>query len=105
MTARDVNTNELQDLTGTDQLVLVDFWATWCGPCRQSAPGVDRLAGEYSDALTVAKVDVDTNPEAAAYHHVTSVPTFILMRGSETLWRASGAKSFQQLAAAVDEHR
>jgi thioredoxin 1 len=72
--------------------VLVDFWATWCGPCKMIAPVLEELAGEKAGELTVAKLDVDANPETARNFNVVSIPTLILFKGGEPVKRIVGAK-------------
>lgn len=72
--------------------VLVDFWATWCGPCRMVAPVLDEIAAERAEQLTVAKLDVDANPETARNFGVVSIPTLILFKGGEPVKRIVGAK-------------
>ncbi|NUS53704.1 MAG: thioredoxin [Streptomycetaceae bacterium] len=72
--------------------VLVDFWATWCGPCKMVAPVLDEIAGEHSDKLTVAKLDIDANPSAARDYQITSVPTMMLFDGGKPVKRIVGAK-------------
>ncbi|NUS42962.1 MAG: thioredoxin [Mycobacteriaceae bacterium] len=72
--------------------VLVDFWATWCGPCKMVAPVLDEIAGEHSDKLTVAKLDNDANPSAARDYQITSVPTMMLFDGGKPVKRIVGAK-------------
>jgi thioredoxin 1 len=72
--------------------VLVDFWATWCGPCKMVAPVLEEIAKEKAGALTVAKVDVDSNPAAARDFQVVSIPTLILFRGGKPVKRIVGAK-------------
>lgn len=76
----------------SDKLVLVDFWATWCGPCRTVAPVLEEIAAEHADTLTVAKLDVDQNPAAARDYRVLSVPTLILFKGGEPVKQIVGAK-------------
>ncbi len=72
--------------------VLVDFWATWCGPCKMIAPVLEELAGEKAGQLTVAKLDVDANPETARNFQVVSIPTLILFKNGEPVKRIVGAK-------------
>jgi len=72
--------------------VLVDFWATWCGPCKMVAPVLEEIAKEKAGTLTVAKVDVDSNPSAARDFQVVSIPTLILFKDGKPVKRIVGAK-------------
>jgi thioredoxin 1 len=72
--------------------VLVDFWATWCGPCKMVAPVLEEIAGEKSGQLTVAKLDVDSNPVTARDFQVVSIPTMILFKDGAPVKRIVGAK-------------
>jgi len=89
---------EVSDASFADQVlsserpVLVDFWATWCGPCRMVAPVLEEIAAEKSEQLTVAKLDVDANPETARNFQVVSIPTLILFKNGQPVKRIVGAK-------------
>ncbi|MUL49768.1 thioredoxin [Mycobacterium sp. CBMA293] len=80
------------DVIKSSTPVLVDFWATWCGPCKMVAPVLEELAGEKAGELTVAKIDVDANPETARNFQVVSIPTMILFKNGEPVKRIVGAK-------------
>ena len=72
--------------------VLVDFWATWCGPCRMIAPIVEELAGEYADKVIVAKVDVDEQGELAQRYRIMNIPTLMLFKQGQLVDKAIGAR-------------
>ena len=92
------NTIEVSDASfstevlSSDKPVLVDFWATWCGPCKMVAPVLEEIAGERAEHLTVAKLDVDANPETARDFQVVSIPTLILFKDGQPVKRIVGAK-------------
>lgn len=93
------------DIVGAGGLALVDFWATWCGPCRMVAPIVEDLAEEYADrGLTVAKLDVDSNPDTAARFGVRSLPTVLLFKDGEVVERVIGAVPRPHLEGKVQAH-
>ena len=81
-----------EQVLSSNKPVLVDFWATWCGPCRMVAPVLEEIAAEKSEQLTVAKLDVDANPETARSFQVVSIPTLILFKNGEPVKRIVGAK-------------
>ena len=80
------------DVLSSDKVVLVDFWAEWCGPCKMVAPVLDEIAGENKDKLTVAKLDIDRNPAAARDYQVMSIPTMIVFQGGKPVKQIVGAK-------------
>jgi thioredoxin 1 len=81
-----------QDVLSSSTPVLVDFWATWCGPCRMVAPVLEEIASEKAGQLTVAKLDVDANPDTARDFQVVSIPTMILFKDGQPVKRIVGAK-------------
>lgn len=92
------------DVLGSNTPVLVDFWATWCGPCRMVAPVLEEIATEKAGSLTVAKLDVDANPATARDFQVVSIPTLILFKGGEPVKRIVGAKGKAALLREIADH-
>jgi len=92
---------KFQELLNSDVPVLVDFTAEWCGPCKMMAPELKKLVDMHGDSLRVIKVDIDKNPAAANAYQVQSVPTLMLFRKGQQLWRQSGAMSASQISAMV----
>lgn len=81
-----------QEVMNSDMPVFVDFWASWCGPCRLVAPIVDELADDYAGKIKVCKVDVDAQQELAASHGVMTIPTLMLVKNGTVVFRESGAR-------------
>ena len=85
------NNNFKEEVLNSDKLVLIDFWASWCGPCRMVGPIIDEIAKENPD-IKVCKVNVDEEPELANEFHITSIPTLVVMKDGQVLRQSMGAK-------------
>ena len=85
-------------------LVLVDFWATWCAPCKMLAPAIDQLAEQYAGRVKVAKVDIDEQPSLAERYDVQSIPTLLLFKDGKVTARDVGAKPLKNYMAILDEN-
>jgi thioredoxin 1 len=92
-----------ETVAGSEQPVVVDFWAEWCGPCKAIAPILSELSSELSDRITIAKVNVDDNPDLAMRFNVMSIPTILVFNGGEPQKRLVGAKGKSQLLQELDE--
>lgn len=86
----------------SDKPVLVDFWAEWCGPCKQVGPILDELAGEVGDKLTVAKVNIDQNPETPSKYGVRGIPTMMIFQGGEVIGTKVGAMPKSKIQEWID---
>ena len=84
--------------------VLVDFFATWCGPCKMMSPILEQVKNKVGDQVKIVKVDVDKNPAIAQQLKVRGVPTLVLFRQGSLLWRQSGVVSEQQLLQILETH-
>ncbi len=90
------------EVLGADKLVMVDFWAVWCGPCRMVAPTVEELAKEYADKIIVAKLNTDENPDIASRYKIMGIPTIMFFKGGEKVDQIVGAVPKPQLKAKID---
>lgn len=89
--------NEFNELINSDKPTLVDFFATWCGPCKMQGPILEDLKNKVGDAANIIKVDVDRNPDLSAKYQIRSVPTIIIFKNGEPQWRASGVQQLEVL--------
>ena len=86
----------------SNQPVLVDFWAEWCGPCKMIAPVLDELANEYQGKVKIGKVNVDEHQQLAAQYNVTAIPTLLVIKNGQVAEQMVGAKSKRDLKASLD---
>ncbi len=92
-----------KDVLQSDRPVIVDFWATWCGPCRKVSPLLEEIAEEHSDKVTVAKLDVDANPQTSQAYQILSIPTMLVFSGGKPIKQVVGAKPKAALLAEFAE--
>jgi thioredoxin 1 len=103
MSAIDLNRNNFEEVVlNSDKTVLIDFWASWCGPCRMQAPIIEELADELEGSVVVAKMDVDDNSELAAQFSVMSIPTLIFIRDGKIVSRRTGVTPKATLLSMLD---
>lgn len=95
---------KFEELIQSEKPVLVDFFATWCGPCKAMHPVLEELKGEIGDTARIAKIDVDQHEELAANYRIQAVPTFILFKKGEAVWRHSGVISGKELKAVIEQN-
>lgn len=96
--------NGFNEVIAQSKPTLVDFFATWCGPCKMQAPILEQVKGTVGDKATIVKVDVDKNVELAARYRVQSIPTLVLFKGGEPVWRATGLQQASTLEAKLAEY-
>ncbi len=92
------------DVLKANKPVLVDYWAEWCGPCKMLAPILDEVATEYGDKLTVAKLNIDSNPNTPPKFGIRGIPTLMLFKEGDVAATKVGAMSKSQLTAFIDEN-
>lgn len=94
--------NFKSEVIESDQPVLVDFWATWCGPCKMIAPTIEQLASDYHGKARIGKVDIDQNQEVAMQHGIQAIPTILIFKNGEVVNRFQGVSPKVALSEALD---
>lgn len=96
------DSNFQSEVVESSQPVLVDFWATWCGPCKMIAPTIEELAGEYDGKARIGKVDIDQNQEVAMLHSIQAIPTILVFKDGKVVNRFQGVSPKEKLVEAID---
>ncbi|HLW33057.1 MAG TPA: thioredoxin [Aequorivita sp.] len=97
--------SSFKDIINSDTPVLVDFFADWCGPCKMLAPILKQVKDEMGEAVKIIKIDVDKNPALASQFQVRGVPTMILFKNGNQLWRQSGVLQKNEIISIVNSHK
>lgn len=97
--------DEFDKLISGENPVLVDFFATWCGPCKMMSPVLEDVKKQVGDDVTIVKIDVDRNQELASMYGIQSVPTLLLFKKGECVWRASGVQRGADLVALLQQYK
>jgi len=102
--AKEINDSNLAEVLGQDQLVVIDFWAEWCGPCRLVGPIIEELATQYEGKAVIGKVDVDSNPEASQKYGIRNIPTILFIKNGEVVDKQVGAAPKAMLEEKINQH-
>ena len=99
------NMKSFNEIIRSETPVLVDFFATWCGPCKMMTPILQELKTAMGDKVTIVKIDVDKNPQVAGHFNVQGVPTLMIFRNGEAKWRQSGVMQAKQLQQLINQYQ
>ena len=100
--ALEIKDSNYAELAAEDKLLVIDFWAEWCGPCRAIAPIVEELAEEYAESVNIGKCDVDSCDDITANYRVRNIPTLVFIKGGEVVDKHVGAINKADLKAKID---
>src|SRR5690554_3221533 len=98
------DSNYEQEVMQSDKLVVLDFWAEWCGPCRQISPIIDELSEEYEGRVVIGKVDVDGSTDVTSKFSIRNIPTVIFVKGGKVVDKLVGAQPKQKFVSAIEKH-
>jgi len=93
-----------QDVLGSEKTVIVDFWAEWCGPCKMVAPVLEEIAGEHADKVTIAKLNIDDNPQTARDYQIMSIPNMSVFSGGKLVKSIVGARPKSALLSDLKDY-
>ena len=93
-----------EDVINKEKTILVDFWAEWCGPCKQIGPILEEISNEYNDKITIGKLDVDENPETPGKYQIRGIPTMLLFKNGELIDTKVGMSSKNDLTDWIDKN-
>lgn len=96
---------KFNEIISSESLTLVDFFATWCGPCKMMHPVLEQLKDELGDSVRIIKIDVDKNEALSMQYRIQSVPTLMLFKNGTNVWRQSGAMSLNNLKSIIASHQ
>lgn len=94
-----------QEIIHQDKPVLVDFFATWCGPCQTMVPILENVKSRVGSSASIIKIDIDKNPQAASAYQIRSVPTLMLFKNGKILWKQSGVVSSNELEELINRNK
>lgn len=86
----EITDQNFEETVASNNLLMVDFWATWCGPCKRLAPIIEEIAGEFAGKAAVGKCDIEENPDLAEKFGIMSIPTIIILKDGQEVWRNTG---------------
>ena len=98
-----LNNENFEEVMGKGMPVVIDFWATWCGPCRMVSPIIDELAEEYADRVNIGKCDVDSSDDVVAIYRVRNIPTLVFIKDGNVVGKHVGAISRNDLVVKIEE--